>query len=129
MSQPPQSQMSANGPFPLRTRPWEAEGVAGIAELVLGAAPHPAGLVLLALSSTFATPAAARIVCHGDFQIVEGNEISTPYCSDRHIARAAERRGSKISANQVRNSPEIKSELCRNDIGLEDSCAPSGDNE
>jgi len=42
MSQPPQSQMSANGPFPLRTRPWEAERVAGIAELVLGAAPHPA---------------------------------------------------------------------------------------
>ena len=88
-----------------------------------------AGLVLLVLPSTFATPAAARIVCHGDFQMVDGNEISTPYCSDRHIARVAERRGSKISANQVRNDLEIKNELCRGNIGLEDSCAPSGDDE
>ena len=88
-----------------------------------------ASLALLGLLPLFATPAAARIVCHGDFQMVDGNEISTPYCSDRHLARAAERLGSKVTANQVRNSPELKNELCRGDVGVKDSCASSGNDE
>jgi hypothetical protein len=88
-----------------------------------------AGLVLLGLLPMFATPAAARIVCHGDFQMIDSNKNLTPYCGDRHIARVAERRGLKISANQVRNNPEIKNELCRGYIGLEDSCASSGSDE
>jgi hypothetical protein len=38
-------------------------------------------------------PANAGIVCDGNFQIVNGQPVSTPYCEDEKLARALRLRG------------------------------------
>ncbi len=69
--------------------------------LILGALP------------LLATPAAAHIACDGDFQVVEGHEIATPYCADKALASVARKYGDNVSGRQVRNNPGTKDEVCR----------------
>ncbi len=54
----------------------------------------------------------AGIVCKGDFQIVDGMSISTPYCQDENLAANQRFRGVKISGVDVRRHPEIKRQAC-----------------
>lgn len=68
-----------------------------------------ASLALLAL----ALPAEARIVCRGEFQVVQGNEISTPYCADNYLASVARQYGVRVSDATIRNNPNRKREVCR----------------
>jgi hypothetical protein len=55
-----------------------------------------------------APDAASAIECRGGFQVVDGREISTPYCRDTHLAKVA-----GVSADKVRNNPNFKEEVCR----------------
>ena len=42
-------------------------------------------------------PAEAHIVCHDGFQVVNGREISTPYCNDNYLAAVARQYGVKAT--------------------------------
>lgn len=68
--------------------------------------------VLLALPA-LATPADAAIKCRNDYQVVQGREISTPYCADNYLARVAREYGVRVSDQAIRNNPNKKSEVCR----------------
>jgi len=67
------------------------------------------GVVALAL---FSVKADARIVCNGAYQVVNGQEISTPYCNDNYVAAVARARGRNVSDEAVRNNPSVKEEIC-----------------
>jgi len=69
--------------------------------------------VVLIASAAFAAPADARIVCKGEFQVVNGSHISTPYCRDNYLARVAREYGVKVSDAAVRENPNLKREVCR----------------
>jgi hypothetical protein len=68
--------------------------------------------ILMPLAVMVASPASA-ITCHGNFQVVGGQEISTPYCRDNELGRVAREAGFKVSNEEVRNSGERKGEICR----------------
>jgi hypothetical protein len=71
--------------------------------------------------------AEARIVCDGNFQIVNGYPVSTPYCRDATIASVARSYGLNVSDKAIRNDEGIKAQVCRtigNDIRVYDACAP-----
>ncbi|MDO9381408.1 MAG: hypothetical protein Q7T86_00955 [Hyphomicrobiaceae bacterium] len=72
------------------------------------------------------TPASAAIRCNDDFQVVQGNEISTPYCGDNYLAKVARKYGIRVSNAEIRNNPNRKGEVCRmigHDIRVKDACA------
>ena len=58
------------------------------------------------------TEAEARIICNDDYQVVNGQEISTPYCNDNYVAAIARKRGMKVTDEAVRNDPSIKEGIC-----------------
>ncbi len=60
-----------------------------------------------------AAPAAAAIQCDGNYQIVQGRPISTPYCRDTHLAQVANEYGIRVTANQMRWNPSEKARVCR----------------
>jgi hypothetical protein len=69
--------------------------------------------------------AEAKIVCRDGFQVVSGQEISTPYCNDGLVAQVAREYGMNVSAETVRNSPSAKDEICRfvgSDIRIQHYC-------
>ena len=74
-------------------------------------------------------PASAAIRCNGNYQVVNGSEISTPYCRDNQLARLGRQRGFKYSDGEIRNSPNAKRELCRymrSDIEVQTACGEVG---
>ena len=64
----------------------------------------------LGLSSTGAH---AAIVCRDGFQVVAGQEISTPYCRDAYLAKVASEHGKPVSAEAIRQNPIYKESICR----------------
>jgi len=84
--------------------------------------------VIAALAVTLSGTAYAHIVCHDDFQVVNGREIATPYCQDNTLAQVSRGYGRRVSDAEVRNNPGLKDELCRNfgsDIRVKSACASS----
>lgn len=80
---------------------------------------------LLLLSSAVAE---AKIECRDGFQIVDGKQISTPYCNDNLVARVAQEHGMKVSEETIRNNPSTKNEVCRwvgSDIRIQNYCDDS----
>ncbi len=80
-----------------------------------------AGAVLASVAT-----AAAAIECRENFQIVQGQPISTPYCRDGYLAEVARQYGFKVSAATVRNNPSRKEEICRfigHDIRVQTACS------
>jgi hypothetical protein len=74
-------------------------------------------------------PAAARIQCHGNFQVTKYGLIATPYCEEEQIAYVARSYGQKVTGSQVRNDPLLKVYLCQTigyDNRLKGSCAGYG---
>ncbi len=65
-----------------------------------------AGLAL-APASAFATR------CDGDFELVHGSWISTPYCRAVTIAEAARERGERVSPETLLRHPARAEEVCR----------------
>lgn len=73
-----------------------------------------------------AATAASAIECQEDYQIVQGQPISTPYCRDGYLAQVARQYGFKTTAEAVRNNPSRKEEICRfigNDIRVQTACS------
>jgi hypothetical protein len=96
-----------------------------IASTALGA-----GLLMLAHGG-----AEAAIVCEGNFQIVNGYPVSTPFCREANLAHVARTYGWQISLRDIRSSESKKAQLCRAigyDNRVHETCAPyqpyGGDN-
>jgi hypothetical protein len=80
------------------------------------------GLFVLAQSG-----AEARIACEGNFQIVNGLPVATPYCREMNLARVARSYGWKVSDDAVRYSESTKAQVCRAigyDNRVQEICAP-----
>jgi len=79
------------------------------------------------LSAASLHPAAARILCNGEFQITKYGPIATPYCGDQVIASVAHSYGWRDSAAQVGTNPLAKVYICqtlgRYDWRLQGPCA------
>jgi hypothetical protein len=79
------------------------------------------------LSAASLHPAAARILCDGEFQINQYGRFATPYCGDQVIARVANEFGWRESAAQVGTNPLAKVYICQtlgnNDWRLQGPCA------
>jgi hypothetical protein len=75
---------------------------------IAAAAALASGLIAVANGS-----AEARIVCDGNYQIVQGQPVSTLYCQERELARVARTFGWRISVNEIRYSESKKAEVCR----------------
>jgi hypothetical protein len=89
---------------------------------ILASAALGAGLLALAHGS-----ADAAIQCDGNFQIVNGYPISTPYCREANLAHVAGSYGWRISLREIRDSESKKAELCRAigyDNRVQEVCAP-----
>lgn len=82
------------------------------------------------IASALALPlgaAHARIACDGNFQIVQGNPIATPYCQEQNLARVARGYGMKVSFEAIRSSDSVKAEICRaigHDNRVRETCLP-----
>lgn len=57
--------------------------------------------------------AQARIACDGNYQIVQGNPIATPYCQEHNLARVARGYGMRVSFESIRRSESVKADVCR----------------
>jgi len=82
-----------------------------------------AAVLLLAFS--FASPADARIRCHGNYQASKYGPIATPYCQEENIARVAQSYGANVTGSEVRNNPLTKVYLCQvygHDSRLKGAC-------
>jgi hypothetical protein len=88
------------------THPW-VKGRNGTATL-----KSTLGLLVLAALAV-GGPATARIICDGDFQIVHGQPVSTPYCRDEHLAWVARSYGMRVSGDAMRHDPNAKALVCR----------------
>ena len=78
------------------------------------------------LSAASLHPAAARILCDGEFQITKYGPIATPYCGDQVIASVAHSYGWRDSAAQVGSNPLAKVYICQTlgtDWRLQGPCA------
>ena len=65
------------------------------------------------LAAMLTTPAAARIQCHGNFQMTNYGPIATPYCEEEQIAFVARSYGQRVTAAEVHNNPLTKVYLCQ----------------
>ena len=95
--------------------------------------PLHAGIISFAtvalLSATSLHPAAARILCDGEFQITKYGPIATPYCQDQVIARVANSFGWRDSAAEVGSNPLAKVYICQTlgyDWRLQGPCSGYG---
>lgn len=80
------------------------------------------GLLMLAQSG-----AEARIACEGNFQIVNGMAVSTPYCREKTLASVARTYGWKVSDDAIRYNESTKAQVCRaigHDNQVQEICAP-----
>ena len=63
--------------------------------------------LFFAVALAIASPASA-ITCHGDYQVVNGQEISTPFCRDNALADVARQTGFRVS--DCRNQKQSRKE-------------------
>ena len=56
---------------------------------------------------------ALAIECRGEYQVVQGQLLATPYCQDNYLAKVAREYGSRVSAREIRNNPNTKADVCR----------------
>jgi hypothetical protein len=71
--------------------------------------------------------AEARINCDGNYQIVQGQLIATPYCQEQNLARVAQGYGMRVSFEAIRRSDSIKADVCRaigHDNRVRETCIP-----
>ncbi len=59
-----------------------------------------------------ASQARGAIRCDGNFQIVDGMRVSTPYCQDENLAAQQRKQGSKVTGSEIRSRPDLKREAC-----------------
>jgi hypothetical protein len=66
-----------------------------------------------ALPVVLVQPAQSRILCDGNYQIVNGSPISTPYCREQNVVRVARTYGIRVSLQEIRNSESTRSSVCQ----------------
>jgi hypothetical protein len=54
----------------------------------------------------------AAIRCDGNYQIIHGKELSTPFCEDEDLAAWARGNGLSISSARIRQSADAKHQAC-----------------
>ena len=72
-----------------------------------------------------APPAMARILCDGNYQVINGQPLATPYCQDENLAQVARSYGMRVSGSAMRNSPSEKQRVCEfigSDIRVREAC-------
>jgi hypothetical protein len=72
-------------------------------------------------------PAQSRIICDGNYQIVNGSPISTPYCRDLTMVQVARAFGIRVSLDAIRNSESTRRDVCAaigHDNRVRDTCQP-----
>lgn len=70
-----------------------------------------ASAVVMTLAAT--GPARAAIKCDGDYQVVGGHEVATPYCEDNYTATVAQTYGLHVTKQEMRDNPARRSEVRR----------------
>src|SRR5262245_46377549 len=68
---------------------------------------------IMLLSGVSLQSAAARILCHGEFQVTTYGLIPTHYCADEESARVAHQYGWHREAATVRTNPLSKVYICQ----------------
>jgi hypothetical protein len=74
---------------------------------------------------------AERIVCDGNYQVVNGQALATPYCRDLNLAHVARSYGWTVTDEAIRYSESTKAQACRAigfDNRVQEVCAPYGIN-
>ena len=71
----------------------------------------PVAIIAAGLAASV-SPALA-INCKGQYQIIKGQELATPYCQDNYLAKIARQYGMHVSDATIRNNPNKKAEVCR----------------
>lgn len=69
----------------------------------------------------------AAIVCDGNFQVVNGQPVGTPYCRELNLAKVARSYGFNVSVEAVRYSESTRSQVCHAigyDTRVQDICSP-----
>ena len=95
------------------------------------------GKVIIASATVYAImlavawewPAEAKIKCDGQWQIVNGQRIATPYCEDGLLATVAQQAGMRISAEAIRQNPMTKEKACTLvsfDVRVQSICSGHG---
>ena len=91
-------------------------------KIILASAALASGLFALAQGS-----AQAAINCDGNFQIVNGLPVATPYCREQNLAHVARTYGWKVTVETIRYSESTKAQLCRaigHDNRVQEICSP-----
>src|SRR5262245_49509561 len=70
-------------------------------------------LLPIALPVALVQPAQSRIECDGNYQIVQRQPLSTPYCQEQNLARVAHGYGIRVSVEAIRRSESVRGEVCR----------------
>ena len=52
-------------------------------------------------------------MCDGNYQIVQGSAIATPYCQEHNLARVAQGYGMRVTFAAIRGSDSVKAQVCR----------------
>ena len=89
-----------------------------------------AALIALAVPMALVEPAQSRIVCDGNYQVVNGSAISTPYCRDQVLVQVARAYGMRVSLDEIRNSESTRRRVCAligYDNRVRDTCQPYRD--
>ena len=86
--------------------------------------------IALALPVALVHPAQSRILCDGNYQIVDGSPISTPYCREQNLVRVAHSYGIRVSLQAIRDSESTRRSVCAAvgyDNRVRDFCQPYRD--
>jgi hypothetical protein len=71
--------------------------------------------------------AEAAIVCDGNFQVVNGLPVGTPYCRELTLARVARSYGMNVSNEAIRYSESTREQVCHAigyDNRVQEICSP-----
>ena len=70
-------------------------------------------VALLAAGVMASASPALAINCKGQYQVVQGQLLATPYCEDNYLGKVARQYGVNVSDKTIRNNPNRKAEVCR----------------
>ncbi len=70
-------------------------------------------ILVVGIGFAFAPSSAFAARCDGDFELVRGSWVSTPYCRAVTIAEAARERGERVSPETLLRHPARAEEVCR----------------
>ena len=82
----------------------------------------------IAMSGLVCSPSSA-VECNKGFQKMGGEWIGTLLCQEEYMAEVAREHGMKVSAAEIRNSGNLRREVCQtigSDIRVQPYCVQSG---